>query len=190
MRSHQTKMMILVALFAAITAVCAQISFSIGPVPFTLQVLAISLTGMLLGRRWGTVSVIVYLLLGVMGAPVFAGYQGGLQAIAGKTGGYLLAFIPAVYVIGLILERGKISVWKAFLANLLGLLIIYAIGASHLKLILNLSWEQAFLFGVMPFIIPDLIKIVFASSLGVIILKRLVSAGFPVQTKHMQKNTA
>lgn len=173
MSANRTKMMILAAIFAAITAVCAQIRISVGPVPFTLQVLAICVTGMILGSRWGAISAVVYVTMGAFGIPVFSGFSGGLQTIVGKTGGYLLAFIPAAYVIGLIMERGRITVWKAFLANLSGLLIIYAIGVSQLKLVLNLSWEQAVQFGLIPFVIPDLVKLAFASSLGVAVLRRL-----------------
>lgn len=182
MPKNQTKMMILAALFVAITAVCAQIRIALGPVPFTLQIFSISLMGMLLGKRWGAISALGYLLLGAFGAPVFSGFQGGLQAIVGKTGGYLLAFVPAAYVIGWILEQGRINVWKAFLANLLGLLIIYAGGVSQLKIVLNVPWETAFQWGVLPFVIPDSIKLVLASMLGVKITHHLANTGFrPIQ---------
>ncbi|MGO0061089.1 biotin transporter BioY [Brevibacillus fluminis] len=178
MANNRIKMINLAALFAAITAVCAQLSFTVGPVPFTLQVFAICLTGLLLGSRWGSVSVLVYLVLGAVGVPVFAGFQSGLQTILGKTGGYLLAFLPAVFVIGLIAERGRIAIWKAFLANLLGLAIIYTLGTMQLEFMLNLPWSKAIAFGIIPFLIPDVIKIAIASSLGVILLNRLASAGF------------
>jgi len=177
MRNNNIKMMVLASLFAAIIAVCAQIIVPVGPVPFTLQVLAINLTGMILGSRWGAVSAAVYLTLGAVGAPVFAGFNGGFQALIGKTGGYIISFIPAAFVIGWIMERGKVSVGKAFLANLLGLLMTYARGTAQLKFVLNLPWEQAFQFGVIPFLIPDLIKLGLASTLGVVILNRLTLAG-------------
>ncbi|MET3289412.1 UNVERIFIED_CONTAM: biotin transport system substrate-specific component [Brevibacillus sp. OAP136] len=186
MSKNRIKMINLAALFAAIIAVCAQLSFTVGPVPFTLQVFAICLTGLLLGSRWGSVSVLVYLILGAIGVPVFAGFQSGLQTIFGKTGGYLLAFLPAVFLIGLIVEKGRIVVWKAFLANLLGLVIIYALGTMQLKFMLNLPWSKAIAFGIIPFLIPDVIKIAIASSLGVILLNRLASAGF-LPDRNLQK---
>lgn len=177
MRNNQTQMLILAALFVAVTAVCAQIRIPIGAVPFTMQIFAISLMGVVLGSRWGVISALGYLILGAVGAPVFSGFSGGLQVLIGKTGGYLFGFIPAAYVIGWITERGRLTVSKAVWANLAGLVIIYAIGAMQLKLVLNLPWVQAFEFGIYPFIIPDIVKLVLASILGVSLINRLASAG-------------
>lgn len=170
-------MMILAALFAAITAICAQITLNIPPVPFTLQTLAVTLAAMILGSRYGSISMIVYVLIGAFGAPVFAGFKGGFQYLFDKTGGYLFGFILAAFVIGFIMERGPVTLAKAIFANVIGLLIIYAAGVTQLKIVLAVDWIQALQFGMLPFLIPDAIKLVTATILGVTIRKRLVSAG-------------
>lgn len=100
--TNTTKMLILSALFAAIVAVCAQISFQIGPVPFTLQVFAIFLASLILPPKYAFLSLLVYDLLGAVGVPVFAGFSGGLSKFIGPTGGYLIAFPIAAFVISYI----------------------------------------------------------------------------------------
>ena len=93
------------SLFAALTAVGAYIAIPIGPVPIVLQNFFVYLTGLLLGSKWGATSVAVYLLAGICGLPVFAGGRGGIGHIIGPTGGYLIGFLPAVFVIGFIKEK-------------------------------------------------------------------------------------
>lgn len=174
MQAIKLKMMILSSFFAAVIAVCAQISFYITPsVPLTLQTLAISLTAILLGSRYGTLSVLIYLLLGAFGFPVFAGMKGGFQVLAGPTGGYLIGFVVGVFVIGWIMERGETKLVRIIAANIVGLLIIYAIGVSMLKFVTQMDWEKAFFVGVVPFLVTDLVKLTIASVIGLEIRKRL-----------------
>src|SRR4028119_2534096 len=89
-----------VALMAAFTAVAAASAFPLEPVPFTLQVLAVVLTGLLLGPRYGALAMVIYLLVGAVGVPVFAGFRGGLGSLLGDTGGDLLAYPPAAALAG------------------------------------------------------------------------------------------
>ena len=98
-------MLILAAIFAAIVSVCSQIQLPIGPVPINLATFAVFLAGGLLGSRYGAISLIVYVLLGAIGAPVFAGFTGGAGIIAGPTGGYIMGYIPAAFITGFIIER-------------------------------------------------------------------------------------
>jgi biotin transport system substrate-specific component len=187
LKNQNLKMMILAAMFAAVTAVCAQITLNVPPVPFTLQTIAVALTAMILGSRFGALAMVVYVLVGSVGVPVFAGFSGGAHIIVGKTGGYLLSYIPAAFVIGWIMEKGTPTLARAIGANLLGLIIIYALGVSQLKLVLNVSWPQAFSWGALPFLVPDCIKLVISSALGVIIRKRLIHAGLLTPTASYSK---
>ncbi len=103
----QLRMMVYASLLAALTAAGAYLAIPIGPVPIVLQNLFILLAGLLLGSRWGLASVSVYLLTGALGLPVFAGGLGGIGRLVGPTGGYLVGFLPAVFVIGWITEKAK-----------------------------------------------------------------------------------
>ncbi|KUK16848.1 biotin transporter BioY, partial [Thermococcus sibiricus] len=95
------------ALFAALTAVGAQIAIPLGTVPITLQVLFVLLSGLILGAKLGFLSQIVYLFMGAIGLPVFANFSGGLAYIYGPTGGYLISFPLAAFLAGLVSEKRK-----------------------------------------------------------------------------------
>ncbi|SHH36249.1 biotin transporter BioY [Tepidibacter thalassicus] len=165
-----TKNLVLSSLFAAITAITSQITIPIQPVPITFQVLAVALAGALLGKKYGFISQIVFLLLGAIGIPVFAEFKGGLNIIAGPTGGYLLAYPLAAYITGYFSEKEGIV--NISIGMILGLIIIYILGMLQLKFILNLSLQKAFMVGVAPFLILDLIKLIIASFIVNTILKR------------------
>ncbi|SHK62649.1 biotin transporter BioY [Tepidibacter formicigenes] len=165
-----TKNLVLSSLFAAITAIASQISIPIQPVPITFQVLAVALAGALLGKKYGFISQIVFLLIGAIGIPVFAGFKGGFNVIVGPTGGYLLAYPIATYIIGYFSEKKGII--NISIGMLFGLIVIYLTGMIQLKFILNLSLKKAFMAGVAPFVILDLIKLVIASFVVDTILKR------------------
>jgi biotin transport system substrate-specific component len=152
------------SLFAAMTAVGAYISIPVGPVPITLQVLFVFLAGIMLGSKWGTISMLVYVLLGIVGLPVFAGGASGLGVVLGPTGGYIIGFIVAAFVIGTLAERkGTSSIQLNAAFMLIGLVIIYAIGVTQLKFVAQLSFTQAIALGMLPFLIGDFLKIAIAS---------------------------
>jgi len=160
MRSiSQLQMMAYASLLAALTAVGAYIAIPIGPVPIVLQSLFILLSGLLLGSTWGVAGVGIYLLAGAFGLPVFAGGAGGIGRFLGPTGGYLLGFLPAVYVIGLISEQKKQSVLIDITAMICGTIIIYACGVSWLKVLTGMDLKKAVAVGMIPFIIGDALKI-------------------------------
>lgn len=100
--------MVLSSLFAALTAVCAWISLPIPPVAFTLQTFAVGLTLGILGGKWGTVSILLYLLLGAVGLPVFSGFQSGAVALPGPTGGFLWGFLAGGLVYWLLEKFGRL----------------------------------------------------------------------------------
>ena len=157
--AQQLKRMVYAALMAALTAAGAYIAIPVGPVPIVLQNLFIMLAGLLLGGRWGLISVAVYLLAGAVGLPVFAGGTGGVGKFVGPTGGYLLGFAAAAYLIGLISESGRGRVAIDVMAMIAGTLIIYAFGVSWLKVVTGMSFSKALTVGMLPFLIGDALKI-------------------------------
>lgn len=175
MRNKRLKMMIVAALFAAIIAVAAQIMINIPPVPFTLMTIAVMLTATILGAKYGTLAVTVYVLMGGIGIPVFAGMKGGFGIILGPTGGYLVAIIPAALFVGWYLDTFQYSKIQAIIANILAVFIIL-VGSIWLKVAAELPWGAAFKGGMLPFVLPDLAKAVVAALIGIIIRTRLVAA--------------
>jgi biotin transport system substrate-specific component len=164
--------MILAALFAALTAVGAFIQIPVGPVPITLQILFTILSGILLGSKIGALSQLVYLVTGLVGAPIFAGGTGGLSTVFSPTFGYLVGFILASFVIGKIVESAAApSFIKLLAASLVGILVIYAVGVPYLYLIKNVIGKgmpiaTALKFGFYVFIPGDLFKCIVAAALG------------------------
>jgi biotin transport system substrate-specific component len=157
-----TREIAVAALFAALMAVSAFIAIPVGSVPFTLQVYVVILTGLVLGARVGALSVLAYLILGLF-APVYAGGASGLGALFGPTGGYLLGFIGAVIVAGLIAGTGRQTLPRLLIAGLAGIVPVYALGAAWLALQLDLSPGTAVLTGIVPFVWLDVLKAVAAA---------------------------
>ncbi len=156
--------MIYAAMFGAITAVGAFVIIPLPPVPITLQTLFTALSGALLGGSLGALSQVVYVLLGIIGLPVFAGGKAGLGVLFGPTGGYLIGFVAASFVIGKMIEGKKEAgfVWIAF-AMVLGFLVLYALGVLQLSLVAKLDFAKALSAGMLPFLIGDVVKIVVAT---------------------------
>lgn len=168
--------MILTALCAAIIAVLAQVSIPLPLVPITGQTLAIGLVVTILGLKYGTYSVLLYILLGAIGLPVFQGFSGGLSVIVGPTGGYIVGFIPCALAIGYYLEKTRPTFTHALVANIIGMVVTLLFGALWLKVVANLSWTGALVSGIAPFVVVGIIKSAIAAWAGVIIRKRLLQA--------------
>ena len=140
-----------VALMAAVTAVAAQIAIPLpfSPVPFTLQVQAVVLSGLLLGSRHGALAQAIYVLVGAVGVPVFAGFKGGLGVIFGPTGGYLVSYPLAAAVAGLAAyavarsSSRRRALTLSFLCGVAALAVIYAIGAGWLSVVTDLPLTVA-----------------------------------------------
>jgi len=175
-RSKKLKEMILASMFAAIIAVAAQIMINIPPVPFTLQTIAAMLTATISPRSYTIVAIILYLALGMVGVPVFAGMKSGLAILIGPTGGYLIGLIPATVFISSYVGFFKRNKRHAIIANMVGALIILIFGVIWFKIVANLSWEHALESGLFIFIIPELIKAILAAFVGLQIRSRLESA--------------
>ena len=161
-----------VALMAAVTAVAAQITIPLPLVPFTFQVLAVVLSGLLLGPRYGALAQVVYLLLGGVGAPVFVGLTGGLGHLIGPTGGYLISYPAAAAVAGLAAGAAanatrRRALRASFAASTGGLLLIYAFGATWLSVVAGIPFLAAVAQGVLPFVVFDLMKVALAAFIAV-----------------------
>ncbi|MDY5594047.1 MAG: biotin transporter BioY [Oscillospiraceae bacterium] len=162
----KTKDLALCALFAALIAVCAWISIP-ATVPFTLQTFAIFAALGLLGGKRGTVAVAVYLLLGAIGVPVFAGFQGGIGALLGTTGGYLLGFLLTALIVWGMEARFGSKTGVFLLSAVLGMLVCYAFGTAWYLVVYArtkgaISLATALGWCVVPFLIPDAVKIALA----------------------------
>jgi biotin transport system substrate-specific component len=121
--------MALIAIFTAMMTVCSWISVPL-TVPMTLQTFAVFLTAGLLGRRRGVLTVVLYILLGTFGLPVFAGFKGGPGALLGTTGGYITGFVFTALIVGLTVDRRGRSVPVLAASMALGLLVCYAFGTA------------------------------------------------------------
>ncbi|NJK79814.1 MAG: biotin transporter BioY [Chloroflexaceae bacterium] len=151
------------ALFVALTAQI-RIPLPFTPVPITGQTLGVLLVGGLLGSRLGGGSLLFYLLLGLIGLPVYTGGSSGIEIWQGATAGYLASFPIAAALMGWLAERGwDRSIWKTALGMVLGNVVIYTLGAGWLAFGLGMGVATAFTAGVLPFLIGDAIKIVLAA---------------------------
>jgi len=158
------RQMTLISLFAALTAVGAFISIPIYPVPLTLQTLFTLLAAMTLGSAMGVLSQIIYVLLGIIGLPVFAGFKAGIGILFGPTGGFLFGFIISAYVIGKIIELKKEkNIFYYFLAGVIGTIILYIIGITQLSLVTGIGIKKAITVGMLPFLPGDILKVIAAS---------------------------
>lgn len=164
-----TQDIVLVALFAALITICSFIKIPIGPVPFSLQTFGVFVTAGLLGTKRGTCSVIIYVLLGLVGVPVFGG-SGGPAALTGNTGGYITGFIFTALIIGLVngaFKKKKAGVRGAafFVGMLLGDSVCFTIGTIQFMAVTGMGLQESLGFCVIPFIIPDIAKMVVANLL-------------------------
>jgi biotin transport system substrate-specific component len=155
----------LILLGSLFVALFAQIEIPMLPVPITGQTFAVLLVGALLGSKRGAAAMIAYIVEGAAGLPFFAGGASGMAILTGATAGYLVGFVVAAYVIGLLAERGlERSVRTSIIPFLIGTLIIYLFGVAWLSIVLG-SLAQGIQFGLLPFLIGDAIKLIAAALL-------------------------
>ena len=160
---NKTRMMILAALFAALTAVGAFIRFPLGTMSVTLQFMFTAMAGVLLGAKWGAVSQTVYVVLGLVGLPVFT-MGGGIGYVMQPSFGFLLGLIPTAWVIGRLTEKEN-GHWRIALACLAGLAVLYLIGLPYMYLIMKLYLHKSITVwtavkaGMLVYLPGDAIKI-------------------------------
>ncbi|MCD8300176.1 MAG: biotin transporter BioY [Clostridiales bacterium] len=158
-----TRELTTMALLAALLCVSSYISIQlpISAVPITAQTLVINMIALLLKPKKAPIPVAVWLLLGLVGLPVFSGGRGGIGVVAGATGGYILSYVLVVFVISLI--RGqKNKVWRNLIAVFVGEFVIYAVGIPWMKVVMGIGWKAAIVSGMLPFLIGDVIKCIVA----------------------------
>ena len=166
MQKSKTHALVLCALFAAMTAALSQIIIPIGPVPINLATLAVFCSGALLGSKLGALSQGVWVALGAAGVPVFAMFRGGLGALVGPTGGYIIGYVPAAFVTGLIIEKfGKDSKIMYPVAMFVGMLIYFTLGTVWFVFLTGTGLASALMICVIPFLPGDFIKIAAATIL-------------------------
>lgn len=160
-----------IGMFTALTAIGAFISIPVGPVPITLQSFFVLLSGIILGSRKAMYSQIAYVLLGLTGLPIFAGFTGGLQAFAKPSFGFLIGYIATAYCVGKIIENDNTAKNLSF-AVLAGTVVLYAIGLPYMYYILNIMLVKNFTLmqvlnmGMFMFIPGDTLKAIVAVIVG------------------------
>ena len=174
-KSSKVYKMVMVAIMAAVICVLSPFSIPIGPVPISFANLAILFALYLLGWKMGTCSLLVYIVIGMIGVPVFSGFTGGFAILLGPTGGYIVGYIPMAIISGLAIDKTDNKILQ-FLGMVLGLAVCYALGTAWFCHEAGAGLHKALGACVIPFIPGDLIKIVIAMFLGPVIRKALVKA--------------
>ena len=183
----KVKQLTYIGVFAALTAVCSQISFPLPftTVPFSLGILAVFLCGAILSPLEAFAAQGIYLLVGAVGVPVYSQFTGGPGILFGMTGGYLIAYLFMAPIIAFAAKKFKKHLFPALLVGMvLALLLCYAFGTVWFIIVTQSTWVAALTSCVVPFILPDCIKIIAASALALALRKalskaRLYEAAYP-----------
>ncbi|MQW23712.1 MULTISPECIES: biotin transporter BioY [unclassified Lactococcus] len=173
MRNSKTYSLTLIAIGAAIIAVLSPFTLPLGPVPITLQTLAVGLIATVLKARETFFAVFLYLILGFIGLPVFAGGTSGIFVLFSPTGGYLLAFLVGGTLISWALNRVNYQLVPAFVVNILGHLVMLVLGTVWLKFVSGASWATAFTIGVTPFLFVEIAKAIVVTIFGLAVIRAL-----------------
>ena len=173
----KVKDMTLIAVMAALLCVIGPLSIPVGPIPLSLATFAVYLAGAVLGKKRGTAAVALYLLIGMAGLPVFTGFSGGFQKLAGVTGGYLAGYLPCAFLTGLGAERmereGRRRILPAAAAA--GTVILYAAGTAWFMIQTGNTLGASLSLCVLPFLPGDAVKIAAAAVLTVPVRKAVRS---------------
>ena len=164
-----TSTIAMIALMTAVTCILGPLSVPIGPVPISLTNLAIYFTVILLGWKKGTVSYVIYLLIGLVGVPVFSSFSAG---------GYLIGFIFLAMISGWFIEKFPGKRVMYFVGMVLGTAVCYALGTAWLAYEAEMTFQAALMAGVIPFIIGDIAKMIVAIIVAPMIKNPLVKAGY------------
>ena len=157
-------------MMAAVITVCSWLSLPVMTIPVTLQTFAVFLTLLILGGKNGTLSILVYILLGLVGVPVFSGFKAGPTALFGVTGGYIIGFLLTGIIFFLITKFVSEKLVVKIISLVIGLIVCYAFGTAWFIYVYNTGETQIGLISalsmcVFPFIIPDLLKLALATAL-------------------------
>ena len=167
----QLRSMVFVALMAAFLCIFSPISIPLYPVPITLQTFAVFVASALLGWKKGVIAVFIYLLVGLIGLPVFSGWTGGFSSFATPSSGYIIGFLFTALLTGFLIDRFSRRIWIYPLAMIAGLLVCYLFGTVWFLVYMNVwmatpyTLWQALLVCVIPFLVGDVLKIITAAVL-------------------------
>lgn len=175
MPRNELRMTIHCALFAALIIIGGYVSIPVGPVPIALADFFVMLAGLFLGFKYGVISTMLFLLLGILGLPVFAGGAAGPAVFLGPTGGFLVGYVLLAGTVGFISGLRPGCVITAIAALLMGNILMYAVGVPWLRSVLNLSWQAALAGGLTPFIPGAIIKIAAAVSIAHVMVPRYIA---------------
>ena len=162
---NKLRQQVLAALFAALTAVFAQLAIPINPVPITLGTLAVLLAGGFLGKKYGALSMLLYVLLGVLGIPVFSMMRSGFAALVGPSGGFIIGFIFMALIMGLTAELFGEHYGKLCIGGIIGTAACYLLGIIWFIILTGKGIQSALAVCVIPFLPGDAAKILIASFL-------------------------
>lgn len=156
---------VMAALFAAMTAIFTQLVIPIQPVPITMGTLAVMMAGAVLGSHYGALSLVIYLLLGAAGLPVFTMAQGGAGILIGPNGGFLVGYVAMAFVVGRCVEAWGRTFRKLVCAMILGCLTVYAFGVAWFMVLTGTGLVPSLLLCMAPFLPGDAVKILLGSFL-------------------------
>jgi len=165
----KTRDLTIIAVMAALICVAGPLSISIGPIPLSLASFAVYMAGAVLGAKKGTLAVGIYLLLGLVGLPVFSGFSGGFQKLIGVTGGYLVGYLPCALITGLAVKPDNPDSgpqWRLPAFMVLGTAVLYLIGTAWFMIQTRNTLAASMGMCVIPFLPGDAVKIVAASLLA------------------------
>lgn len=157
--------LVFIALCSALTVVCSYIYLPVGSINLTLQVFAVSFAGFFLGAKKGAISILVYVLLGLIGIPVFSGFKGGLGVLFNATGGFILGFVPMAFLSGI--KKHPI------IFSFLGLIICHILGVAVFSLVTGRGVLESIVVASLPYILKDEILVLLAYKTSGIVKKRI-----------------
>jgi len=166
MKNNKTSRMIKIALMAALVGILSYISIPIPPVPITAQTIAVMLAGLLLTPVDAMLSLLIFILLGTIGVPVFSNGSSGLGVLFGPTGGYIFGFLISAGFISYFKGSGKNIYRNLIVTTVGGVFVVYLIGIPWLAISYNITFIGAIKAGALPFLIGDLLKVILASFIG------------------------
>lgn len=179
MQTSKIKTMTIISLMTAILCILGPITLPvpISPVPISLITVAIYISVYVLGGKRGTISCLLYLLIGFIGLPVFSGFTGGVGRLLGPTGGYMTGYVFMAVICGFFIDRWAAKRVLHIIGMVLGTIVCYLFGTIWLSMQMGISFYAAVGMGVLPFILGDMVKIVIAVTVGPAIRKRLIHVG-------------
>ncbi len=185
----KTKSMTIIGLVTAMLCIMGPLTIAvpISPVPISLATLAIYFAVYVLGMKRGVISCLLYLLMGMIGLPIFSGFSGGIGKLLGPTGGYLAGYLALALITGIFIEKWQGNRYLQAVGMIFGTSVCYLFGTCWLAWQMDMSYYTALGVGVLPFIPGDIVKLAIAITTGPVLRKRMMQAGLVLFHKNMNK---